>query len=333
MGDAGREYPGPHAGQAVLDRLHEALQGVLEGSGRMVLVHGPQGSERGELVWRLATEARKRHRRLAVAMGDAADPEHPAWRQIAFQLTAARRAGRALLRKLPEWLSILPLIGPVLGAGIETVRTVRRGPARAARGKALGTGSSLDQVRILIDESPRQPRLIVLQNLEASDAQELAGAFGLVQRLADTRTLFICTSVSSAGRPPAQVMDILREAERLGRGSAIEVAVPDPGGAAARHPGRMSREETAAYSESEVQLLRSAGELGPVFDTAELQIRLELEELVLQDRLARLQRRGVIVYVETVARGADLTDRYRFRDAREASRWAAAGLAADDLAH
>lgn len=216
--------PRPFIGAATLvDQLHEHLRLARTGAGRAVFVHGPEGSGRAALVREFEKQARRDHRSLKTAIGDAADPDAPAWRQIAFRFTATRRVGVALQRSFADIVDLVPVVGGVLSALVETINALRPKRRRTEDPEVLGTGSTVDQVRMLFVHGRGDSRLIILENLEASDPDELAGAFALIQRLPKTRTLFVCTSLSQAGRLPSMVSDLLREAERQSVGHAIEI--------------------------------------------------------------------------------------------------------------
>jgi hypothetical protein len=215
--------PRPFVGrQDVLAALDHALAQALRGEGLFVVLHGPDGSGRAALARRFTELAGKRHRRLRSALGDAADASQPAFKQLAFHFTARRRAGAALRRSIKEWIpAVVPVVGDLVSAIVETVQTLRR--TQDSQSAPTGSGSTIDQVRLLLTFGGNDPRIIVLENLEGSDADELAGAFALVQRLRGTSTLFIGTSLSTGGQLPGPVRDLVREAERLGVGSTIEI--------------------------------------------------------------------------------------------------------------
>jgi hypothetical protein len=221
--------------EEVLAALDGALDDVLGGHGQFVLLHGPDGSGRAALGRRFVTLAGKRQRRLRSAIADAADPRQPAFRHLARHFTARGRAGVALRRSAAGWLGLLPVVGDIASAIVETVQTIRK--KQDSVSAPTGSGSTIDQVRLLLTFGGNAPRIIVLENLEASDPDELAGAFALIQRLPQTRTLFIGTALSPGGKLPPRVRDLVLEAERLRVGRVIEIP-------------RLSTQQAAAAAEA-----------------------------------------------------------------------------------
>jgi hypothetical protein len=169
--------------------------------------------------------ARLRHRGLRTAIGDASDPDIAAWRQISLRLTGRHRLGAVAIRTFGDWVGVLPVIGSVASAIVGTIKELRPRRRDPERGP-IGTGFAVDEIRGVLAHGSAEPRLIIL---EASDADELAGAFALMLRLAETHTLFVATSIAEAGSLPPRVNDLVREAERLrcGRGLAIPPLTAD----------------------------------------------------------------------------------------------------------
>lgn len=295
--------------------LEEDLAKALAGSGRAVIVHGSEGCGRTAFVQHFAAEARRRHHRLRSAIGDAADPQHPAWAQLAFSFTAGRRAGGVMRRSIRDWIGVTPVVGPILAAAAETLRQLRPAPASAPQ-PMLGTGSSIDQVRLLLSYGAGDPRLIILENLDASDRAELAGAFALIQRLGETRTLFIATCRSVNGRMPPAAADLGSEIERLRCGRIIELTARAPSNR------ELSDDEIRAFSPRERTLLTAAAQIGARFDANTLAAMLGWDDARLDDALAPLVRRRLLLLVETRVLDDEIIDCYAFRSPSDATRWA-----------
>lgn len=219
----------PFSGRTqILTDLHRELDDAVAGPGRAVFLYGPEGCGRAALVRAFESAARSRHRGLRTAIGDAADPDMAAWRQISMRLTGRHRLGAVAVRTFGDWVAVVPVIGSVASAVVGTIKELRPRRRDPERGP-IGTGFAVDEIRGLLAHGSTEPRLIILERLEASDADELAGAFALIQRLAGTRTLLVATSIAEAGSLPPRVNDLVREAERLrcGRGLAIPPLTAD----------------------------------------------------------------------------------------------------------
>jgi hypothetical protein len=381
----------------VLASLHREMEGASAGSGRFILLHGPDGSGRAALVRRFDREARRRHRQLSSAIGDAADPVTPAWRQIALRLTASRRVAAVAKHTLSEWIDpLVPVIGPVVSAVMKTVEILRPDRRPRQRVEVMGTGSTIDEVRTILVHGGERPRLIILENLEASDPSEMAGASALIQRLQASHTLFIGTATSRSGTLPGPVADLLREAERLKVGSVLEIppltraqaaaaveqatgtALPDDWrdwlrAAAPATPAQLwtllgelwtsgdlvlkrrrwrwaraapeslgaaaipfAPAELDDLTGGDILLLEAAGRLGPSFEAPVLAAALRIDEIELDDQLARLVRKQRLRLEETVERDGDLVDRYVFVRPENAARWAARSrpqIVEDEMQH
>src|SRR5690606_23941911 len=107
-------------------------------------------------------------------------PVTPAWRQISLRLTRRHRTGAALKRSAGEWAGLIPVLGPVIGAIVDTITELRDPLPQAA---AAGTGSSIDEVRQILAHGRTELRVIVLTDCEAADHGELSGTFALIQQI------------------------------------------------------------------------------------------------------------------------------------------------------
>lgn len=123
-----------------------------------------------------------------------------------------------------EWLDVTQ-IGAVLTAGWRTVRALRTGelPEEPTGARRSATETAAEAVRMLTEFGSLEPRLVILDSLERGDAEDLAGAFAFVQRLAETRTVLVAAVRTKPGRLPRAVEDVILEAERLGRARRVEV--------------------------------------------------------------------------------------------------------------
>lgn len=273
------------------DPLIDELLGELEvagGGGRAVFLQTSDSADSRAIVGEFLRRARRAHWRLRLAAASAADPRTPAWRQIAFRLTGRHRASAALRRSLGEWAGMIPLIGPLISAIVSTIGelTDRAPPAPAA----LGTGSSVDDVRRILAHGRDEPRLIVLTDCEAADAAELSGAFSLIQEIARTRTLLLIAA-SGRGFSAGRLRDLMWEAERtgVGRRLGLDLGAADPG---------------------QDELLRCAAGLGATFEMAHLLHVLGRSEAEIEADLQKLVRANVVIVRDTIERDGGLIDVY-----------------------
>lgn len=284
-------HPAPPDRADVVARLLDQLS-ATEQAGRAVFLHGSAEADLPGITRDFIEKARNR-RRLAIAIGDAGDPQTPAWRQIAVRLTRAQRATTALRRSLSEWAGVIPVLGPLIGAAISTADELR-GTTRAG-GPGLGTGSAIDDVRWITAHGRDRHRLIVLENLHAADAAELSGAFALIQQLKPMATMLLVTAMSDQPRTAAPVIDLLREAERLGVGYRIDASVPLA---------------EAGLTPLQTDMLRLAATLGRTFAARDLAGELSRDVAELEAELEHLARSRHITLRETIERDGDLVDLY-----------------------
>lgn len=284
-------HPGSHDA-TVISRLLDHLAATTQ-SGRAVFLYGSPGSDLKAIPREFIETARTRSRRLAIATGDAGDPQTPAWRQIAIRLTRAQRAGTALRRSLSEWAGIIPVLGPLLGAAISTADELWSTTPKT--GPSFGTGSAIDDVRWITAHGRNRHRLIVLENLHAADAAELSGAFALIQQLKSMATMLLVTATIDPAHPAPAVVDLLREAERLGVGYRIDAS---------------AMSHMSGLTPLQAELLSCADALGRKFGAHELAAVLGRDVAELESELERLARARRITLIETVERDGDLVDLY-----------------------
>ncbi|HSM36325.1 MAG TPA: ATP-binding protein, partial [Longimicrobiales bacterium] len=198
-----------------LARMRGELKAAIAGRGRVLFLLGEPGTGKSTLISHFMAMVRDRYWRVRVGYGDAADPEHDAWHQLARHFTLHRRAGKAFLRTLPDWIEAVPVVGRIVRAILETVRALRgRKPEEPAAHPR--TGSAVEAVRTMLEHGPKTPRLIILDNMEAADAAELSGAAALIKQVTGTSTLLVVAVLTRGGELRAELADLLRESERLG---------------------------------------------------------------------------------------------------------------------
>lgn len=207
-------WPGPRpwvGRAALLESLAKDLSEGLRRGGRVVLLEGPAGSGRTSLLHRSSNAATHGGRAASAAYGDAADPEVSAWDQIAGRLTRRDRLGRAVKRSAPGWIGLIPLVGGVLEAAIETGQALAGEDEEEERGD-----TAIGRVRMLLSMGADRPRIVLLDNVDAGDSEELAGAFALVQRMRGKPMVLMMTAETYAG---GRSRDLALEADRMGLGS------------------------------------------------------------------------------------------------------------------
>jgi hypothetical protein len=202
--------PRPWVGrEALLQSLAAALTGGLERGGGVVFLEGPPGSGRTSLLHRSANAAMHGGRAASAAYGDAADPAASAWEQIAGRLTRRDRIGKVVKRSAAGWIGLVPLVGGVLEAAIETGQAL----AGEEDDDAERGSTAIGHVRMLLAMGADRPRIVLLDNVDAGDSEEFAGAFALVRRLRGNPMVLVMTSDTDAG---GRAHDLLLESDRLG---------------------------------------------------------------------------------------------------------------------
>lgn len=219
-GSTGPTWPGPRpwvGRQEVLDTVSAAVAKGLGGAGRVVFLEGRPGSGRTALLHRVANASMQDGQAIGAAYGDAADPDTSAWEQIAGRLTRRDRMEKVVKRSAAGWVGLIPLVGGVLEAAIET------GQALSGEPEVLDdapTDSAIGQVRMLLSMGSDRPRLVLLDNIDAGDSEEFAGAFALIQRMKGLPMALLLTAAVDAG---GRTRDLLLEVERLGIGSRVRL--------------------------------------------------------------------------------------------------------------
>lgn len=196
-------------------------------TGRVVFVAGPEGIGKTALVRRFARLARRRHWLLSTAFADAAarGPDGnvaPLWSPLVRRVTMQNRVLRSLAASAVEWLDVIPVVGRVLHALVETVLAVVR--HFVPRGPVVEVRSAPATVDALLEWGADRPRLIVVENLDRGGEEALGGAAELIRRLDQTRTLLVLTVRTRRRELDGAPAELLREAERNGLPTRLMLA-------------------------------------------------------------------------------------------------------------
>ncbi len=219
--------PRAQAAAALQEELGRALS---PSGGRVVFVTGGAGCGKSGLMARFEREARRRHWRMRSAYVDAGSEQRGrVWQTAPVRLTVEHRVGRSLKRSGGQWLGLLPVVGDVIEAVTETIATLRRGPRdeRRERWEKTAERLRLQGVRALLELGPRDPRLLVLDDLDRGTAEDLAGASFLIGRIAETRTLLVIVHSEGDAMGDVAIDGLIRQAERAGVGRTIRLPYVD----------------------------------------------------------------------------------------------------------
>ena len=219
--------PRPFVGREIqLERLEAALERAIAGEGLYAFVLGAAGAGKERLVSRLLEDATRRDVGIVeVHTGKGKG----VWSAVRARLTRRRRIIRFLTAVLPEWIDLVPVVGPVTSAVIRTIQSLRGGgrsreDPRIARRRA-GAVAAVDEALA----ETRSVLIIVLRDFEAASDADLAGAFHSLRAVARHPVLVVAEVSSVRGRAPGRIDDLIREAERYGVTEIVDLPPLDRG--------------------------------------------------------------------------------------------------------
>ena len=220
--------PRPFVGrEAVLKAVDREVDAVMaEGRGRAVFLLGPGGSGKTATAGLIQELAFREYRELRAQYVDCAQSGTRTWAELAELFTRRYRLKRSARRLVWEWVEVVPIVGKFIKVLATTVRAIRTGHAEEEGEPSVPapTGdSAVRAVRLLLEHGPQEARLIVFDSLDRGDSEDLAGAFALMRRLPELRTIFLATVRTADDRPPEAIGDLILEAERLDAGRRIEL--------------------------------------------------------------------------------------------------------------
>lgn len=250
--------PRPFVGRReIRGKLVREVDAVIRGSGRAVFLLGPAGIGQTACISGFQEEAFRRREALKAQYVDCAVSGAETWAELAEVFTRGHRIRRSARKVAVDWLESIPIVGKILQAVVRTAVALRTGRVEAnlsQSGHLTSSQSAIAAVRLLLEYEPREPRLVIMDSLDRGDSEDLAGAAALIRRLPETRTLFLAAVRTEDGRPPKAVADLILEAERLGRGTRVELpplSMPDIGESVGKATGGIVPIEWLAWLASE----------------------------------------------------------------------------------
>jgi hypothetical protein len=222
-----------------------------------VFLLGPAGGGQTACISVFQEEAFRRREALKAQYVDCAISGAETWAELAEVFTRGHRIKRSARKVAVDWLESIPIVGKSLQAVVRTVVALRTGRVETSLSPTrhlTSSQSAIAAVRLLLEYEPREPRLVIMDSLDRGDSEDLAGAAALIRRLPETRTLFLAAVRTEEGRPPRPIADLILEAERLGRGTRVELpplSMPDIGESVGKATGGIVPIEWLAWLASE----------------------------------------------------------------------------------
>lgn len=213
--------------------LADHLEKAKSGCGSVVLISGEAGSGKTTLASEFSGAAISNAPDMVTALGNCsaisgeADPFHP-FKQILQDLVGEDRARDDYIRLLeklaPSWLGVIPVLGALAGAivetGVEVKGFIRKGP-QATSSEEMFYGF----LGILKNISSEHPVLIVIDDLHWIDPSSASLIFYLARAISSLRILIICTYRPSeiALRKSHPARDVIDEIIRYELGTVIDL--------------------------------------------------------------------------------------------------------------
>lgn len=225
-----------------LGRLRSRLDAVLAGRGSVVFVTGEAGAGKSTLVeefLRAAAAATPPPKVVDSACSEqygTGEPYQPFIEAFRELLSARGRAGgKTTLLEVaksvaPTWLGVLPVVGNVLEAGVETAMALKERKGGAAPKAASEEALFFQYTELLTAAATEQPVLLFIDDLHWADQASVTLLSHLARRIEKSRVLILGTyrpvDVEATNHPIKQVR---QELERYGVGEELRLSPLDPG--------------------------------------------------------------------------------------------------------
>jgi hypothetical protein len=261
----------------------------------LLLVGGPR--EASEVLADITDHARVARSGHIIEVGP---PESGRYDPVAAAVDAWKRGARRVSideshgRIAIEWLGVVPVIGDLASAVIETVRALLRRRKPVIRDVDF---------RYLIRMAQRRTLLIVLNDLHAIDAAAANRLAAGVAAMPPRARLLIVGGVIAAPQGQAQPV-IVDVASRIPIERARTHRLVHRGGAL---------DTLRGISPDALEAVQAASILGETFDGAAVAHILQIDELAAEDRIAIAVRAGLVHHAGTIdLPDNDIATAYRF---------------------
>jgi hypothetical protein len=206
----------------VIEAFAREAERAFARDGRVLFVLGQPGSGITTALRAFAIRMDRARPRVQVAFGSCNGTRGSVWREILRRLTRRQRALGSLRRLTVAWLGLIPILGKVITAAVETAAVVGRSFARN-RFKLRSRLAAAEAVRQILDQQKQARQLVCIDHAELATAEDITALSVFLRGLPKTRTLLLIGITAPRRQLPGPLHDLLLEVERTGSGGALEM--------------------------------------------------------------------------------------------------------------
>lgn len=301
--------PDPAGASDIVDALTLDAVGALTETGRVAVLLGPAGAGKSEIAAIFRKAITRTHKTAQVVFVDCAQGAgHDVWARLVHELTFDDKLKATGSRLARTWVSLIPLVGPIISAAANTLEHLRKRDVPTQDQDQQRTAAAI--VADLLKYHPLEQRCIIADHVENADASFVAGAAALQRRLSETRTfMLLVIQTDAAGRMPDSLSDFVLEAERAGLCRRFS-----------REPAVGAAIDLDQLSPQQQHLLQLAAACPKMFYSVVLAELTGLDELLVEDQLAALTRAGVLRHHPLPAELQLLTSQHSFSNEESRNR-------------